>query len=75
MSPKLPRRTAAEVKRALERTGFQVVRQSGSHQILKNAAGRRVTLPMHSGQTLHPKVLKNILADAELTPEQLAELL
>jgi predicted RNA binding protein YcfA (HicA-like mRNA interferase family) len=75
MSPKLPRRTAAEVRRALERAGFQTVRQSGSHLILRNAAGRRVTLPVHSGLTLHPKLLKNILADAELTPEQLAELL
>ena len=75
MSPKLPRRTAAEVRRALERAGFKTVRQSGSHQILRNAAGRRVTLPVHTGQILHPKVLKNILADAELTPEQLVALL
>jgi len=36
MSPRLPRVTAAEVIRVLERIGFVQVRQSGSHRIFKN---------------------------------------
>lgn len=75
MTPKLPRVTAAEAIRALERAGFALSRQSGSHKIYKNPAGRRVTVPYHSGTTLHPKVLRNILRDAELTPEQFRALL
>ena len=75
MTDKLPRITAAEAIRALEKAGFSLARQSGSHKIYKNSEGKRVTLPFHSGKILHPKVLKSILADAGLTVEQFAELL
>jgi predicted RNA binding protein YcfA (HicA-like mRNA interferase family) len=75
MSPKLPRVTAAEVRRAIEKAGFAVVRQSGSHQILRNAAGRRITLPVHAGRVIHPKILARVLDDAELSVEQFRELL
>ena len=50
-------------------------RQSGSHRILKNAAGKRVTVPFHSGTILHPKLLKSILRDAGLTVGAFEELL
>jgi predicted RNA binding protein YcfA (HicA-like mRNA interferase family) len=70
--PKLPRLTAREICTILERTGFAVARQSGSHIIYKNAAGRRVTVPFHASKILHPKVLKSILRDADLKPEDLA---
>jgi predicted RNA binding protein YcfA (HicA-like mRNA interferase family) len=43
--------------------------------IYKNDAGRRVTVPFHSGKTLHPKVLKSILRDADLSVASLEELL
>ncbi len=75
MTPRLPRRTAAEIRRAIEKAGFKSVRQSGSHQIFRNEAGRRITLPIHAGRIVHPKVLKRILADAELTVQELEQLL
>ncbi len=75
MSVRLPRVTATETVRALERAGFALARQSGSHRILKNAAGRRVTVPVHSRTILHPKLLKSILRDAELTVAEFQELL
>jgi len=75
MSGKLPRITAAEVIRAVERAGFSFVRQSGSHRIFKNQLGRRVTVPYHSGTVLHPKVLRSILRDAELTLDDFRRLL
>ena len=75
MTPKLPRVTAAEAIRALEQAGFLLSRQSGSHKIYKNAAGRRVTVPYHAGTILHPKLLRSILRDADLTPEQFRALM
>lgn len=75
MSEKTPRLTAADVIKALERAGFFFSRQSGSHKIYKNGEGSRVTVPYHSGKTLHPKVLANILRDADLTVDKLRELL
>ncbi|MCR4408197.1 MAG: type II toxin-antitoxin system HicA family toxin [Anaerolineae bacterium] len=75
MSPRLPRVTASQAIRVLEPLGFRLVRQSGSHKIYKNATGKRVTVPFHGGKILHPKVLKSILADADLTVEEFARLL
>jgi predicted RNA binding protein YcfA (HicA-like mRNA interferase family) len=43
--------------------------------IYKNSAGRRVTVPFHAQKTLHPKLLRSILRDADIKPEDLAGLL
>ncbi|HMR66025.1 MAG TPA: type II toxin-antitoxin system HicA family toxin [Anaerolineae bacterium] len=75
MSQRLPRVTAAEVIRVLEKRGFTLVRQSGSHRIYKDVDGKRVTVAFHSGKVLHPKVVKSILRDANLTVEEFAQLL
>ncbi len=74
MNGKLPRTTANKIIKALESIGFSLARQSGSHRIYKNKEGKRVTVPFHSGKTIHPKVLRNILKDADLTPERFKEL-
>jgi len=75
MSEKLPRVTADEIIRVLEKLGFFLSRQSGSHKIYKNKQGRRVTVPYHSGDVLHPKILKSILKDADLTIDHLRDLI
>jgi predicted RNA binding protein YcfA (HicA-like mRNA interferase family) len=75
MSPKLPRVTAKEALAALQRAGYVKVRQSGSHQILRNSAGVRVTLPVHSGKVLHPAILRAILRDTGLSVEAFTSLL
>ena len=72
---KLPRLTAREIISVLEKVGFSLTRQSGSHMIFKNAVGKRATVPFHSAKTLHPKVLKSILRDANLSTEDLERLL
>jgi len=43
--------------------------------IYKNAAGKRATVPFHASKILHPKVLRSILRDADLQPEDLEKLL
>ena len=43
--------------------------------IYKNASGKRVTIPFHAGKILHPKLLKSILRDAEISVEKLESLL
>ncbi|MGO9306244.1 MAG: type II toxin-antitoxin system HicA family toxin [Candidatus Korobacteraceae bacterium] len=73
--PKLPRLTARQIIAVLQKIGFFLTRQSGSHMIYKNAAGKRVTVPFHGSKVLHPKVLQSILRDADLTLESLNKLL
>jgi len=68
---RLPRLTAGQIMRVLERRGFILSRTSGSHHIYKNAMGKRVTVPVHSGKTLHPKVLQSILRDMEMAADEL----
>ena len=75
MTEKLPRIKASEAIRLLGKVGFSFSRQSGSHKIYKNKAGNRVTVPYHSGKVLHPKVLKSIIKDADLTIEEFKELM
>ncbi len=73
--PRQPRVTSAQIMGVIEKVGFEKTRSSGSHIIFKNSAGRRVTLPSHAGKIIHPKTLSSILRDAELSIEQLLELL
>ncbi len=75
MSDKLPRVEASAVIKVLEKLGFYLVRQSGSHRIYRNGKGKRVTVPYHAGKTLHPKLLKSILRDAEIDVEEFRRLL
>ena len=75
MSEKLPRVSAAKVIAVLERLGFVLARQSGSHKVYKSKEGKRVTVPWHPQQILHPKVLRSILRDADLTVEKLKDLM
>ena len=71
----LPMLTARQVIRALEKTGFQVQRQTGSHARLKHADGRVVTVPVHAGQDVGRGLLRKILRDADITPAELLTLL
>lgn len=72
---KLPRLTAKQIIIILEKNGFRLVRQSGSHKIYKSFEGKRVTVPFHSRTILHPKILKCILKDAEINVKELDKLL
>jgi predicted RNA binding protein YcfA (HicA-like mRNA interferase family) len=73
MSNRLPRLTAKEIIRVLERHGFVLSRSSGSHHIYKNPEGRRVTVPVHAGKALHPKILLSILQDMDMSADDLRE--
>ena len=54
MSPRLPRVTAAQILRVLRQHGFEEVRSSGSHRILRNADGKRVTVPYRTAKSFTP---------------------
>jgi len=72
---RLPVLRGTEVVRALEKAGFEVVRRRGSHVRLKHPDGRVVTVPVHQGQDISRGLLRKILRDAELSPEDLLSLL
>jgi len=54
---------------------ISVIRQKGSHARLKHPDGRVVTVPIHAGQDVGRGLLRKILRDADITPDDLLELL
>lgn len=75
MSPRLPVVRPREVVRALERAGWQVQRQRGSHLSMKKEGSRSViTVPMHS-RDVPRGTLSGILEDAELSVEEFVDLM
>jgi predicted RNA binding protein YcfA (HicA-like mRNA interferase family) len=74
VTPKLPVVSGQELIRALEKIGYRVVRQRGSHVRLRddtNPRHRPLTVPLH--KELKRGLLRQILRDANLSPEQLAD--
>jgi len=71
MSPRLPTVTARKMIAALERRGFTLARQSGSHAIFRHPDGRRTTVPVHKGRDLGRGITRQIMRDADLTVEDL----
>lgn len=69
--PKLKRVSGEEAIRALEKLGFERVRQRGSHVILRKetAQGARgCAVPLH--RELAEGTLRGILRQAQVTPEE-----
>ncbi len=75
MSEKLPRVTANEMIKIVEKLGFRFSRQSGSHKIYKNYEGKRVTIAYHSEKILHPKIVKSILVDAGISVDEFKKMM
>lgn len=76
MSPKLPRLTARQVVRALERGGWVFIRKTGSHAHYRNPMrGSLTTVPEHTSKTLPEFILASILRQSGLTVDELLELL
>lgn len=74
MSEKLPRLTPTQTIKIIEKLGFVLTRQSGSHKIYKNQKGIRITIPFHKNKILHPKIVKSIIKDAGINVDTFREL-
>ncbi len=68
--PSLPRVSGAEVVRALERLGFVVARQRGSHIVMRRGSIGCV-IPNH--RELKVGTLGGILKQAGVTPDEFTE--
>lgn len=59
-----------KLARIIQKRGFMKVRQSGSHAVFSHSDGRWTTIPMHR-KTLGKGLLRKILRDVEVSPEEI----
>jgi len=66
---------AKTMEKLLLKLGFEPTRQKGSHIFYRHPDGRTTTLPFHQGRDLSRPLIREILREIELTPEQFSETL
>jgi len=64
-----------QVIAALEQLGFTEVRQRGSHKQFRHGDGRVTTVPDHKGRDIAPGLLRKIIEDIRLTPDEFLRVL
>ena len=74
MSVKQPRITSNEVVKVLNKIGFILDRQKGSHAIYKKD-NLRVVVPIHKGKIIKPKTLAGIIEDMDLSIDEFKNIL
>lgn len=57
------------MERILLRLGFMAVRQKGSHVFFRHPDGRTTTVPHHSGRDIARPLLREILREIDLSPD------
>lgn len=62
---------AKRVLAALQRIGWRIIRQQGSHRILARAGWRDVLFAFHDGDEIGPPMLAKIGKQTGLTPGDL----
>jgi predicted RNA binding protein YcfA (HicA-like mRNA interferase family) len=76
MNPKLPVVSGRQAIRVLERVGYEVVRQRGSHIRLRDASDpEHLPVTVLDHRSLKPGLLRKILRDANLTVDEFIDLL
>ena len=71
--PRLPVLRPREVIGILVSLGFAEVRQRGSHKQFAHADGRRTTVPVHGGRDISPILLRQIIKDVKMSPDDFLE--
>jgi len=72
---KLPMLKPRQVIAALEQLGFVEVRQRGSHKQFRHNDGRVTTVPDHRGRDISPGLLRKILEDIRIKPEDFVKII
>jgi predicted RNA binding protein YcfA (HicA-like mRNA interferase family) len=62
---------ARDMIRFLQSLGFSQIRQRGSHRFFTHPDGRTATVPDHRGEDLGRGLVRAILRDIDLSPDDL----
>ena len=70
---RLPVLSAARLVKVLKKLGFDLVRQRGSHAFFRHPDGRATVVPMHAGEDIRRGLMRAILRDLELSPDEFSK--
>ncbi len=62
--------SATQMSKILRHLGFSFVRQKGSHAYFRHPDGRATVVPIHKGEDLGRGLIRAILRDIDLLPEE-----
>lgn len=66
---------ARKLIKILEQLGFRSIRQKGSHLFFQHSDGRTTLVPVHGSEEISRGLLRQILREIELTPEEFTKLI
>ena len=72
---KLPLVAYRDLRKVAEKAGFAWVRCVGSHNTFRSRDGRIVVIPDHGSSVIVRPLLRKILRDLGMTPEEYAKVL
>jgi predicted RNA binding protein YcfA (HicA-like mRNA interferase family) len=67
---RLPILTGLEIIKILEKFGFKIIRQKGSHVFLKDQDNRVTIILVHKGKDVDRSLLRKILRDTKISPDE-----
>ena len=72
---KLPMANFKTMDKLLRQLGFAAVRQKGSHVFYRHPDGRTTTLPNHGNRDISRPLMREILREISLSPDEFVRLL
>ena len=67
---KIPLLSSKEVCKFLEKEGFELMRQKGSHRFYRHQDGRTTVVPVHNNRDIKRGLLKGILDEIQMNREE-----
>ena len=72
---KLPMANFKMMDKFLRHLGFTAVRQKGSHVFYRHSDGRTTTLPNHGNRDIARPLMREILREISISPDEFVKLL
>lgn len=68
--PKFPVISGKRLIKILQKFGYEVDYIHGSHHVLRNSKGKRVTVPVHGSKEIPTGTVLGILSDINITKDE-----
>jgi len=73
--PKISPLNPTKLTKILQKAGFKIIRQKGSHVIMIDNRKTRIVIPVHPGKDVKPGLIRAIIKEAGLSRDDFFQLL